>query len=86
MDAIATMLQRIKTGERSFAPENDSLEALEAFQTQVQLLREAENLELVDGLKISPPSKGRDTYGMSRHAIVIGGLSYRGEQYPHTSE
>jgi len=81
MDAIAAILKRIKTGARRFAPENDSLEALKAFQTQVQLLREAEKLGLVDGLKIANPSKGRDTYGLSQYAIIRGGLSDRGEQY-----
>lgn len=81
MDLLGEVLTRVKNGECTFKPADDSLTALRDFQGIVQALHAASEKKLIASLTVPPASKGRDTYGLTKVALVSGGLTYHGEQY-----
>jgi hypothetical protein len=74
-------LVRVKSGEESFAPADESVTALRDFQSTVKALKCAQESGLIETANFRPPSKRRDIYGLVQQVIVTGGLTLKGEDY-----
>ena len=76
----------MKDGEEIFTPANDTLEALEDFQSVVKALKMANSEELVGSVLCQPHSQERGEYGLVKAAIVSGGLTHKGKEYLSTEQ
>lgn len=76
--SLQLLLQSIHAGNRSFRPENESHEAIEAFQPKVDQLAEAHALGLVRGFTTRQECQtGNRWIGFA----MVHGLSPAGTQY-----
>ena len=79
--SMKALLQRVKDGEAQFAPEKETLEALEDFQFVVKTLRMACSEQLIESISVQPHSNDRGTHGMVKTVVVSGGLTIKGVEY-----
>lgn len=79
MDLLLTVLERIRQGERSFHPLGSTSSEVADFQPIAIRLRSALEKGLVRDVRFRE-SRMRDTFGQFLGAIVVGGLTFEGEQ------
>ena len=80
MELLRQVLAEIKAGKRSFKPDDDSQASLENFQSVVQRLESAETRGYLKELRVQR-SRGCDSFGLAKLAVVIGSLTFEGEQF-----
>jgi hypothetical protein len=80
-DQIKSVLRRVKAGEQSFGPADDSMGSLREFQLTVKCLKAAGERGLIESVVARPPSKTRDMYGLVQLVLVSGGLTLKGEEF-----
>lgn len=80
MEQIRKILEYIHHGEMNFRPSNDSPEAIKEFQAIAKRIVAAyEKGYLIDVKYRRSHKKG--TYGCILELVVIGGLTFEGEQF-----
>lgn len=79
MSELTDILKRVKNGESSFKPTDGSPEALRQFQPIGKALAHANREGLLERCEFSKDSIDGDLY--YNLAIVIGDLSFKGEEY-----
>ena len=83
MQLLRELLQRIHAGETNFDPASHSEEDIENFQRVANRLLEAKNRNLIHDVKMMKSSSRGRLYFET--AIVIGGLTFQGEQFLEAS-
>ena len=81
VNSMKALLQRVKDGEEQFAPDKETLEALEDFQLVVESLKMACSEQLIKSISVQPHSNDRGTHGMVKAVVVSGGLTIKGVEY-----
>jgi hypothetical protein len=76
---LTDILKRVKAGEASFEATSYDEDALRQFQTIGKALAHANKEGLLERCEFSKDSLGGDRYYNA--AYVIGGLSFKGEEY-----
>lgn len=79
MSELVKILRRIKQGEMSFEPANQTQHALDEFQIIGKAIAHADKEGLLEKCLISKNSTGKDLFYDSAH--VIGGLTFKGEEF-----
>jgi diguanylate cyclase (GGDEF)-like protein len=79
MQLLRALLQRIHSGENNFEPASNSDKDVDDFQRVANRLLEAKSRNLIHDVKIMKESRGRRV--IFKVAIVIGGLTFQGEQF-----
>ncbi|MFM7384310.1 MAG: hypothetical protein ACKO1W_14850, partial [Microcystaceae cyanobacterium] len=79
MDKLREILALIHSGQNSFSAEDESYEALKAFQSTARCLIYAENKGLIYGLVPHPNTKNEHHW--FDLFLLRGGLTYEGEQF-----
>lgn len=79
MSDLTDILKRVKGGESSFKPDDHSPESLHRFQSIGKALAHASREGLLEHCEFSKDSMDGDLY--YNMAIVIGGLSFKGDEY-----
>lgn len=78
---MKAVLRRLKDGEETFTPINETLEALEDFQFVVKTFKQAHSEQLIESVTFQPHNISRGIDGMVNAVIVPGGLTIKGEEY-----
>ena len=76
---LTNILKRIKAGESAFKPEDNSFESIDKFQLIGKAIAHANKEGLLERCEFSKESIKGDNY--YKAAYVIGGLSYKGEEF-----
>lgn len=74
------ILERIHNGERNFSPDNNDVQGISDFQAIAKCIISAHNRGYLKDIK-HWKSYHKNDYGSILHIIVIGGLTFEGEQF-----
>lgn len=80
MQKLHRILVEVKNGQRSFHPRDQSTESIQAFQATATRLQSALSNGYIRDAKFRV-SHLRETHGCVLGAIVVGGLTFEGDQY-----
>ncbi|MCG7569292.1 hypothetical protein MHM89_05055 [Pseudoalteromonas sp. CNC9-20] len=84
MKLLKELLQRVREGQSSFSPKDESLESLQEFQPIATRLISAYEQNYIQELKHS--KSYRVAGGLVNAVIISGGLTFEGEQFLQTEK